>query len=141
MIIFCVFFFVLFNHGWCLWLFFLGHMAWAVVFAVLLAGILGKGKLFVPFVLILAVLPDLDLFIGKYQMWHHTFTHSLFFWFVLFVPFLAVVSSMLFLAVDFPIVPLISHVWGSPRLAVIVFAHLGLTGFLGISALQGIRKL
>lgn len=217
-------------YGWCVGLFFLGHMAWGVVFAVVFAGKRERSRLLVPLVLISSVLPDLDLFIGDGQMWHHTFTHSLFFWFVLFVPFLwmyrlkvipyfvavvqhfafgdflvgdvmlfwpfissffgfntammswfdvglemvglilaiillfyrgylrellsvdrnnvlmfipflAVVASMLFLAVDFPIVPLIAHVWGSARLFVIGFGHLVLTVFLGVSVLQGLRKL
>ena len=46
-------------------LFFLGHMAWAYVLAVVFAG-KHPGKLFVPAVLMLAVLPDVDLFFGSY---------------------------------------------------------------------------
>ena len=42
----------------------------------------------------LAVLPDIDLFLGSFGVGHHTFTHSLFFWFVVFVPFLAVYLGM-----------------------------------------------
>ena len=70
-------------------LFFLGHMSWAYVFAVAFAGKRG-GKLFIPIILILSVLPDVDLFLGGFGVMHHTFTHSLFFWFVLFAPFLLV---------------------------------------------------
>ena len=70
-------------------LFFLGHMSWAYVWAVVFAGRRG-GKLFVPAVLMLGVLPDVDLFLGGFGVGHHMFFHSLFFWFVLFVPFLVV---------------------------------------------------
>ena len=70
-------------------LFFLGHMSWAYVWAVVFAGRRG-GKLFVPAVLMLGVLPDVDLFLGGFGVGHHTFFHSLFFWVVLFVPFLVV---------------------------------------------------
>ena len=210
-------------------LFFLGHMSWAYVWAVVFAGRRG-GKLFVPAVLMLAVLPDVDLFLGGFGVEHHTFTHSLFFWFVLFAPFLAVyrgkvvpyfvavvqhfafgdflvgavmlfwpfslsyfgfstammsvfdvaletvglllaagimyfngdlkrllsvdkrnvlmffpflalVSSMLFFAVDVPISPLISHILSSKLLATIVFAHIILVVFLAVSTVQGLRRL
>jgi len=47
-------------------------------------------KVFFPAVLMLAVLPDVDLFLWGFGVEHHTFTHSLFFWFVLFVSFLSV---------------------------------------------------
>ena len=70
-------------------MFFLGHMAWAYVLAVLFAG-KRWGKLFVHAVLMLGVLPDVDLFLGGFGVVHHTFTHSLFFWLVLFAPFLVV---------------------------------------------------
>ena len=56
-------------------------------------------------------------------------------------PLLALVSSMLFFAVDWPIIPLIAYIWSSPILTTIVLAHLILTIFLAISTLQGLRKL
>lgn len=67
-------------------MFFLGHMTWAYVWAV---AFVGKrwGKIFVPAILMLAVLPDVDLFFRSFGVMHHTFTHSLFFGFVLFLPF------------------------------------------------------
>ena len=210
-------------------MFFLGHMSWAYVFAVAFAG-RRRGKLFIPAILMLGVLPDVDLFLGGYGVGHHTFFHSVFFWVALFVPalvifrwkvvpylaavlqhfafgdflvgevmlfwpfdlsyfgfnnsmfsvfdvileaaglllavgimyfngdlkrlvsvnldnlfmvfpLLALVSSMLFFAVDWPIIPLIAYIWSSPILTTIVIAHLILTTFLAISTLQGLRKL
>jgi hypothetical protein len=209
-------------------LFFLGHMAWAYVWAVIFAG-KNRVKLFIPAILLLAVLPDVDLFFWSYGIEHHTITHSLFFWVVLFVPlllkyrnsvipyfvavlqhfvfgdfvvgvvmlfwpfsfsffgfdyammsvfdvglevlglflalgiayfdgdlrrlvsvdkrnvfmffpFLAVVASMLFYAVDLPVVSLVSHVFVSPIYATVVFAHIILAAFLAISTFQGLRK-
>ena len=70
-------------------MFFLGHMAWAYVWAVVFAG-RRKGGLFVPAILMLGVLPDIDLFLVDFGVRHHTFTHSLFFWFIIFVPLLVV---------------------------------------------------
>jgi hypothetical protein len=210
-------------------LFFLGHMSWAYVFAVAFAGRRG-GKLFVPAILILGVLPDVDLFLGGYGVGHRTFFHSIFFWVALFVPvlvifrwkvvpylvavlqhfafgdffvegvmlfwpfsssffgfnnamlsvfdvfletaglllafgimyyngdlkrllsvrldnvwtvfpLLALVTSMLFFAVHWSLIPLITYIWSSPILTTIVIAHLILTAFLAISTVQGLRKL
>jgi len=64
-------------------------MVWAYVWAVAFAG-KRWGKLFVPAVLLLGVMPDVDLLLGGFGVAHHTFMHSFFFWFVLFAPFLAV---------------------------------------------------
>ena len=210
-------------------LFFLGHMSWAYVWAVVFAG-KRWGKLFVPAVLMLGVLPDVDLFLWGFGVEHQTFTHSLFFWFVLFAPFLAVyrgkvipyfvavvqhfafgdflvgevmlfwpfsssyfgfsnammsvfdvaleigglllaagvmyfngdlkrllsvdirnvlmffpflalVTSMLFFAVDVPIVPLVFHILSSNLFAAIVLAHIVLVVFLAVSTAQGLRRL
>jgi len=204
-------------------------MAWAYVWAVAFAG-KRWGKLFVPAVLMLGVMPDVDLLLGGFGVEHHTFTHSLFFWFVLFAPFLAVyrlksvpylvavvqhfafgdffvgevmlfwpfsrsyfgfyaamvsvldvaletaglllaagimyfngdlrrllsvdmrnipmflpflalVTSMLFLAVDWPIIPLVAYVWSRKLLTTIVLGHTILAIVLALSTLQGLRGL
>jgi len=203
-------------------------MCWAYVFAVFFRGRRGE-KLFVPAVLILGVLPDVDLFLENFGVGHHTFFHSILFWvaiffpaivvyrgkvvpylvavlqhflfgdfllgevmlfwpvdlsffglnnsmfsvfdvileiaglllafgimyfngdlkrlvsvsfdnLIMFFPLLALVASMLFFAVDWPIIPLITYVWSSPILTAIVVAHLILTAFLAISTFQGLRK-
>ena len=64
-------------------------MVWAYVWAVAFAG-RRWGKLLVPVVLLLGVMPDIDLLLRDFGVAHHTFMHSFFFWFVLFAPFLAV---------------------------------------------------
>jgi hypothetical protein len=75
-------------------MFFLGHMAWAYVWAVAIWALISSNKhgrgLFVPAVLMLGILPDIDLFLGNSEMIHRTFTHSLTFWLVIFVPLLLV---------------------------------------------------
>jgi hypothetical protein len=210
-------------------LFFLGHMAWAYVWALVFAG-KRWGKLFIPAVLILGVIPDVDLFLLDFGVAHHAFTHSLFFWLVIFtplfafyrlnvvpyfaaavqhfafgdfvvgkvmilwpfspayfgfnnamlsildigleitglflaaaivvlnddfrrllsvdfhnipmlLPFLALLTSMIFYTVDMPIVPLITHIWYSRSFASIVFAHIFLVIFLAVSTAQGLRTL
>jgi len=210
-------------------LFFLGHMAWAYVWAVMFAG-KRRGKLVIPAVLMLGVMPDIDLFLEGFGVAHHTFTHSLFFWFVIFapllavfrlkvipyfvavaqhfvfgdfimgnvmilwpfspqyfgfniamvsvlnvaleiaglllaagiiyfngdlrrllrvdirnipmfLPFLALLTSMLFFAVDVPTVPLIAHVFYSKLFASIVLAHIFFAIFLAVSTAQGLRRL
>lgn len=211
-------------------MFFLGHMSWAIVFASVF-NFKTKNKLFFPAVLILGVLPDFDLFLGKYGVVHHTFFHSIFFWFLLFLPamikfgwklvlpyfvallqhfvfgdflvgdvmlfwpfdfsflgfnstmlssldagleitglvlaivvlyyrndlkglvsvnlknvlmvfpLLALVSSMIYFTVDWPVIPLIDYVGNSPVLTTIVIGHLILVGLLSISSFQGLRKL
>ena len=60
--------------------------------------------------------------------------------FVVF-PFLALVSSMLFFAVDVPIVPLVFHILKSGLLLTIVFGHILLVVFLALSTVQGLRRL
>ena len=62
-------------------------MAWAYAWAVA-SGRRRAGGLLVPAVLILGVLPDIDLFFPGFVK-HHTVTHSLFFWLVMFAPILA----------------------------------------------------
>lgn len=70
-------------------MFFLGHMTWAYVWGMAFAR-KRSTKLFVPAVLMFGVLPDIDLFLRRFGVVHHTFTHSFFFWFVVFAPFLMV---------------------------------------------------
>jgi hypothetical protein len=210
-------------------LFFVGHMTWADVWAAIFRGKL-VGKLFVSAVLMLGVIPDIDLLLQGFGVVHHTFTHSLFFWFVIFAPFLvvfrrrsipylaavvqhfafgdflvgnvmifwpfsslsfgfnifmpsvldvaletaglllaagilyfngdlrrllsvkmrnismlfpflALLASMLFFAVDWPIVPLIAYIWSRKLLTIIVLEHMILAIFLAFSTAQGLRKL
>jgi hypothetical protein len=215
-------------------LFFLGHMAWAYVWAAVVWTVMSGGKrgekLFVPAILMLGVVPDIDLFFGSFGVAHHTFTHSFFFWLAIFapfllvfrrksipylaavvqhfafgdllvgkvmilwpfsssyfgldiampsvldfaletaglllaagiivfngdlrrllsvdnrnipmlLPFLALLASMLFFAVDWPIVPLVAYIWSRRLLMAIVLGHLILVTFLAVSAAQGLRAL
>ncbi|MGD0978813.1 MAG: metal-dependent hydrolase [Candidatus Bathyarchaeia archaeon] len=208
-------------------LFFLGHMAWGYDWAAMSSG-KGGGKLFVPAVLMLGVLPDIDLFFSRLGVVHHTFTHSLFFWLVIFapflvvyrrrsipylaavvqhfafgdllvgkvmilwpfsssyfglnfamasvldvaletaglllaagivyyngdlrrllsvdarnipmvLPFLALLASMLFFTVDWPIIPLIANIFSRKLLTIIVLDHIILIIFLAVSTAQGLR--
>ena len=209
-------------------------MAWAYVWAMIVWAVIspGKrgGKLFVPAVLILGALPDIDLFFERFGVVHHTLTHSIFFWLVIFapfllvyrqksipylaavvqhfafgdllvgkvmilwpfsmsyfglniampsvldvaletaglllaagiiifngdlrrllsvdihniwmfLPFLALVASMLFFAVDWPIIPLIAHIWSRKLLTIIVLDHIILATFLAFSTAQGLKAL
>jgi hypothetical protein len=59
----------------------------------------------------------------------------------MFLPFLALMTSMLFFAVDVPIVPLIAHIWYSKLFASIVLAHIFFAIFLAVSTAQGLRTL
>jgi len=209
-------------------LFFLGHMAWAYIWAVTFSG-KHREKLFIPAVLILGVIPDIDLLLWDLSA-HHTFTHSLFFWFVIFAPFLlvfrrkvvpylvavvqhfafgdffvgkvmlfwpfspsyfgfyntlfsvfdvaletgglllalgimyfngdlkrllsvdtrniplflpllALLTSILFFTVEWPIIPLVAYIWSSPLLTTIFLAHIVLAIFLVVSTAQGLRRL
>ena len=210
-------------------MFFLGHMVWAYVWAAMFAG-KRNGKLSVPTVLMLGIAPDIDLFLRGFGVIHHTFTHSFFFWFIMFAPFfavfrrrsfpyfvavaqhfafgdfivgnvmifwpfslsyfgfnmamlsmldvaletaglllaagiscfkedlrrmlsidihnllmflplLAMLVSMLVLAVDLPIVPLVAYIWSRKLLTTIVLGHIVLVIFLALSTLQGLRRL
>ena len=204
-------------------------MAWAYVWAVVSGG-RRSGKLSVPAVLMLGVLPDFDLFLWGFGVVHHTFTHSLFFWFVIFAPVMvvfrrksipylvavvqhfafgdflvgdvmilwplsssyfgfdiampsipdvaletaglllaagivylngdlrrllsadtrnismylpltALLTSMLFFAVDQPIAPLIAYIWSRKLLTIIVMGHMILAIILAVSTAQGLRGL
>jgi hypothetical protein len=205
-------------------------MSWAIVFASVF-NLKNKHKLFFPAVLLLGILPDIDLFLGSYGVYHHTFFHSIFFWFIFFLPamislgwklvvpyfaallqhfvfgdflvgdvmlfwpfdygffgfnsnmlsvydvvleitglvlafvvlyyrndlksllyvnlrnifmvfpLLALVSSMIYFTVDWPVIPLVNYVGSSSVLTAIVIGHLILVGLLSISAFQGLRKL
>jgi len=209
-------------------------MAWAYVWAVAVWALIPiskrGGKLFVPAILMLGVLPDIDLFFGNLGVVHHSFTHSIFFWLVIFapvfavyglksvpylaavvqhfafgdllvdkvmilwpfsssyfglnfgmpsildvaletaglllaagiivfngdlrrllsvnkrnilmlLPFLALIASMLWFAVDWSLIPLIAYVWTRKSLTALVFDHLILAAFLAISGIQGLRAL
>jgi hypothetical protein len=65
-------------------------MAWAYVWALLawalIPGVKRYGKLFVPAILILGILPDSDLLLGSFGIVHRTVTHSFFLWILLFIP-------------------------------------------------------
>ena len=60
---------------------------------------------------------------------------------LMFFPFSALVTSMLFFAVDVPIAPLISYIWYSNVFATIVLVHIVLVVFLAVSSVQGLRSL
>lgn len=64
-------------------------MSWAYVWGKASTG-KRSAKLFVPAILMFGVLPDIDLFLRRFGVVHHTFTHSFFFWLVVFAPFLIV---------------------------------------------------
>ena len=72
-------------------MYFLGHMAWAYVWAIVAWAFIPRvkraGKLFVPAILMLGILPDADLFLGSLGVVHRTITHSFFFWIIVFLPF------------------------------------------------------
>lgn len=65
-------------------------MAWAYVFAMaawaLIPGLKRSGRLFVPAILILGILPDCDLLLGGLGITHRTVTHSWLLWILLFIP-------------------------------------------------------
>ncbi len=65
-------------------------MAWAYVWAMLawalIPGVKRGGKLIVPAILLLGILPDGDILLGSLGVVHRTFTHSFFFWIIIFVP-------------------------------------------------------
>ena len=71
-------------------MYFLGHMAWAYVWAMLawalIPGVKRCGKLFVPVIFVLGILPDSDLLLGSFGIVHRTVTHSFLFWILLFIP-------------------------------------------------------
>lgn len=62
-------------------------MTWAYVWGIAFAR-KQSTKFFAPAVLMFGVLPDIDLFLRRFGVVHHTFTHSFFFWLVVFAPFL-----------------------------------------------------
>jgi len=66
-------------------------MAWAYVWAMLawtlIPSVKRGGKLIVPAILLLGILPDADLLLGNLStVLHRTFTHSFFFWIIIFLP-------------------------------------------------------
>lgn len=76
-------------------MFFLGHMTWAYVWAEISAG-KRRGELFVPMILTLGVIPDIDLFLQGLGVWHHTITHSFLFWLIIFAPLVVVFRRKVF---------------------------------------------
>jgi hypothetical protein len=62
-------------------------MSWAYVWAAIFSGKL-KARLFIPLILILGIIPDIDIFLWSFGVEHQSFTHSIFFWVVLFLPVL-----------------------------------------------------
>lgn len=69
-------------------LFFLGHMTWGYVWTEMSAP--KRRKLFIPAVLMLGVMPDIDILLKPFGVIHHTFTHSIFFWLIIFTPFFVI---------------------------------------------------
>jgi len=203
-------------------------MVWAYIWAWLSARAL-KVDVLIPAILLLGALPDIDLFLSGFGVVHHSFTHSLLFWFILFtplywllrwravpylvavmqhfvfgdflvgsvmlfwpfsqvffgvnlriglfedvflegsglllsailiilngdfkrmisirrenlfmvVPLLALLASMLFFAVDQPLVPLVLYISSRKLLTIMVTCHLILLGFLAASSIQGVRS-
>jgi hypothetical protein len=60
---------------------------------------------------------------------------------LMFLPLLALLTSMLFFAVDWPIIPLVAYFFSSPLFATIVLAHIVLAIFLAVSTAQGLKRL
>ena len=69
-------------------------MAWAIVFAsvvwVLIPRTKRGGKLVLPLIMILGILPDIDILFESFGVLHRTVTHSLLLYLVLFIPFFVV---------------------------------------------------
>jgi hypothetical protein len=69
-------------------------MAWAVVFAlvawVLIPRTKRGGRLILPLIMILGILPDIDLLLGNFGILHRTVTHSLLTYSLLFIPFFVI---------------------------------------------------
>ena len=66
-------------------------MAWAIVFATIAWVSIPKtkkgGKLILPLIMILGILPDIDILFESFGVLHRTVTHSLLTYSVLFIPF------------------------------------------------------
>jgi len=60
-------------------------MVWAYIWAWISARAL-KTKISIPVILLLGVIPDIDIFLSGFGVVHHSFTHSIFFWLLLFTP-------------------------------------------------------
>jgi membrane-bound metal-dependent hydrolase YbcI (DUF457 family) len=65
-------------------------MAWAYFWAIVAWALISRakrvGKLVVPAILILGILPDADFLLESLGVAHRTLTHSFLFWFVVFLP-------------------------------------------------------
>jgi hypothetical protein len=61
--------------------------------------------------------------------------------FLMFLPLLALLTSMLIFAVDWSRIPLIAYFWSRKLLTIIILGHIILAIFLAFSTLQGLRGL
>jgi len=60
---------------------------------------------------------------------------------LMFLPLLALLTSILFFAVDWSFIPLIAYIWSRKLLTTIILGHIILAIFLALSTLQGLRRL
>ena len=60
---------------------------------------------------------------------------------LMFLPLLALLTSMLIFAVDWSLIPLVAYIWSRKLLTTIVLGHIILAIFLALSTLQGLRRL
>ncbi len=60
---------------------------------------------------------------------------------LMFLPLLALLTSILFFAVDWSFIPLIAYIWSRKLLTTIILGHIISAIFLALSTLQGLRRL
>lgn len=65
-------------------------MAWAYIFAMaawtLIPSVRKSGKLIIPLILLLGIIPDSDLLLDTFGIMHRTVTHSFLLWTLIFIP-------------------------------------------------------